>query len=697
MNLSGVVRQLPLFEPPIDPALLVKAAAAGIDLGTVLSGAGAPTSEYRCRVLIQKAIEFTADVRALGDKILAALEKLDAEQLSLIRSTDELAMLDAVKALKFDQLALTEQEQAALERSQEMAQAKLDYYAGRQSLNLGEATALGLNGVSALAQTAIALGYSLAGGLALIPAFTIGASGFGGSPVAQAEIPDGIKFSKAAECAVSTLSAIASASDKWAGMAATLGAYERRSDEWKFQADLASKEVEQIQKQIDAAKIRAAIAQKELENHQLQTEQSQAVDEYLRNKYTSNQLYDWMVKQVSTVYFQCYQLAFDMAKRAEAAMQYELGSFDRSFIEFGYWDGLKKGLLSGERLTNDLRRMEAAWYEQNNRTFELTKNVSLAQIDPLALITLKQTGVCDIVLPEWLFDLDHPGHMRRRIQAISLSVPCIVGPYTSVNATLSLTNHGTRVTDDLTGGYGDPLAPDSPRFTKVSVPIQAIATSSGQNDSGLFELSFADDRLLPFEGAGAVSAWRLDLPAEDNAFDLDTISDVVLHVRYTAEAGSTALTNAARANRATIGGSHGVRLFVLDQEFASEWQRFLSPAGDTDQELAFTLERKHLPFAARAATNVRLSRIDLIVESSHDGAFDVQLTLPGAAAPSADTMTRDDGLNGAHHLVKDPVTPPRSALGSWSIKMKKDSAADFRTLIADDLREAYLVVAFSTS
>ena len=36
MNIEGVVRQLPLFEPPIDPALLVKVAAAGIDLSSVL-------------------------------------------------------------------------------------------------------------------------------------------------------------------------------------------------------------------------------------------------------------------------------------------------------------------------------------------------------------------------------------------------------------------------------------------------------------------------------------------------------------------------------------------------------------------------------------------------------------------------------------------------------------------------------------
>ena len=32
MNIDGAVRRLALFEPPIDPALLVRAAAAGIDM-----------------------------------------------------------------------------------------------------------------------------------------------------------------------------------------------------------------------------------------------------------------------------------------------------------------------------------------------------------------------------------------------------------------------------------------------------------------------------------------------------------------------------------------------------------------------------------------------------------------------------------------------------------------------------------------
>ena len=33
LNIQGIFRQLALFEPPIDPALLARAAAAGLDVG----------------------------------------------------------------------------------------------------------------------------------------------------------------------------------------------------------------------------------------------------------------------------------------------------------------------------------------------------------------------------------------------------------------------------------------------------------------------------------------------------------------------------------------------------------------------------------------------------------------------------------------------------------------------------------------
>ncbi len=697
MNIRGIVRHLPLFEPPIDPAVLVQAVAAGVDLDTIIGLNGAPSSQYRSRVLIQKALEFAQDVRTLGDRLLSTVEKIDADSLELIRASNEVKLLDAVLDVKRLQVTEAQHNQTALERSQEIAQGKIDYYGSRDYINVWEGMALTLNGVSTLAQTAIALGYALAGGLAFIPAFTIGASGFGGSPVAAGELPDGVKFSKAAECAVLTLSSIATAAEKYAGMATTMGGYQRRAEEWDFQEDQAGREFNQIQAQIEAAKVRVAIAEIELANQEMQIEQQRGVEEYLRGKYTNRQLYDWMLRQASTVYFQCYQLAFDMAKRAELAMRYELGDDTLSFVQFGYWDGLKKGLLAGERLTNDLRRMEAAWFERNTRSFEITKNVSLAQIDPLALLTLKTTGTCQVTLPEWLYDMDYPGHLRRRITSVSISIPCVVGPYTSVNCTLSLTNNGVRVKDGVAGGYGDPLAPADDRFVKEVVPITSIATSHAQNDSGMFELSFNDERFLPFEGAGAVSQWTIDLPVEHNQFDFNTISDVVLHVRYSAEPGSAALVNAAKANLKTVVPESGTRLFVLNREFASEWHRFCSPLPNSDQELTLTIERKHLPFRARGAANVRIKRLDLIVDSDFADSYTVNLKLSGPAPAADHVMNRLGGSDEAHHLIVDPVAPPANMLGTMTFKIRRNGARDFRSLPVDDLKEAYLVVAFTTA
>ena len=47
-------------------------------------------------------------------------------------------------------------------------------------------------------------------------------------------------------------------------------------------------------------------------------------------------------------------------------------------------------------------------------------------------------------LPEALFDLDFPGHYLRRIKSVSLTIPCVTGPYSSVPCTLTLLKHSMR-------------------------------------------------------------------------------------------------------------------------------------------------------------------------------------------------------------------------------------------------------------
>src|SRR4030095_9259515 len=66
MNIEGLARELPLFEAPIDPRLLARAAAAGVDLGSVLSDVNVQLPHYRFRVMAPKADELCAGGKALG-------------------------------------------------------------------------------------------------------------------------------------------------------------------------------------------------------------------------------------------------------------------------------------------------------------------------------------------------------------------------------------------------------------------------------------------------------------------------------------------------------------------------------------------------------------------------------------------------------------------------------------------------------
>ena len=56
LNIQGVFRQLPLFDPPIDPAMLARAAAAGLDVGAIVSGLNQPLPLVRFRLLASQAV-----------------------------------------------------------------------------------------------------------------------------------------------------------------------------------------------------------------------------------------------------------------------------------------------------------------------------------------------------------------------------------------------------------------------------------------------------------------------------------------------------------------------------------------------------------------------------------------------------------------------------------------------------------------
>jgi hypothetical protein len=128
------------------------------------------------------------------------------------------------------------------------------------------------------------------------------------------------------------------------------------------------------------------------------------------------------------------------------------------------------------------------------------------------------------------------------------------------------------------------------------LPQMAIATSSAQNDSGMFELNFRDERYLPFEGAGAISTWQLELPQAIRQVDYDSITDVLLHLSYTAREGEAIFKQAVNTQLiTTLESATLARLFSLRHEFSTLWNRLLFPAEGQDQVITLSLGKQHFP------------------------------------------------------------------------------------------------------
>lgn len=719
LNIQGIFRQLALFEPPIDPALLVRAAAAGLDVGATVSGVNQPLPLVRFQLLAQKASEIAQEVKSLGSHLLSAMEKEDGEVLAILRARHEHAVMEMVEQAKYGQLQEAIKSREGLLASLALAVQRYTYFELQLGKNPDEIVIPELDELDkaslakmklsvqepelALREVEVDIAQDLgdsegkiissheaeelrnsqrarsiqenvrwlqlaAQGFSVLPDPILDFHYWGiGSSIKAAggeKLADRIRF--AADGALAYADYLSSE----AAQAAKIGSYARREQDWTFQSNIAAGEISQIFKQLRAAQIREAVAEQELKTHRLQMKQTKEIERFLNEegtqptgKRTNKAFYAFEKREVRGLYAQCFQLAFDIAKKAERALQHELGNQELSYLHFGYFAG-KEGLLAGERLYLDIKRMEMAYHEQNRREYELAKHVSLLQVDPLALIHLRETGRCTMRLPEELFDMDGPGQYFRRIKSVALSIPCVTGPYVSINCKLTLLKSSIRTTPSTEDDYARAPEEDD-RFSDHFGSLQSIVTSSAQNDSGLFETNLRDERYLPFENSGAISEWQLELPAnpskqEPAQFDYDTISDVILHLRYTAREGGALLRNAAMAQIRQLiedGQSAGSsRLFSVRHEFPTEWAKFKNqtPGANQRYELAITFRPEHYPFwsqglLTREPPSASVVRIDLFARSA-DVQAPATITVADRvdetdAGTQKDTLTKDASLN----------------------------------------------------
>ncbi|MDY6992963.1 MAG: hypothetical protein SVR94_10235, partial [Pseudomonadota bacterium] len=434
LNIEGIKQPLALFEPPLDPMALVQAAAGG-GLSRALADFNVSVPHYRFNFMLAKVREFTGRVIQLGSTLLSTLEKKDAEELGLLRNTQEKSILTMSLEIKEKQLENVKTSLASLQASLNSAQERQNHY---QKL-LDE-------GLSTYEEVQVAM-------MAYSKIFSITAQILGAASSVASLVPNtgspcamtygGREVGASLERATGVLNALAGTFDFASNLSATLGGWDRRAQDWQLQQKLASHDIQQINHQIAGTQIQIQIAQKEIEVQKRQIKHNEDIDTFMHSKFTNKQLYQWMASKLAGIYFQTYQMALDLAKGLQRAFQFELGlkESEVNFITSVYWDSLHKGLLAGEQLQKDLDRMEKAYLEKNHRRFEISKTVALSQIAPLALLRLKQKRDCEFTLTESLFDYDFPGHYCRQIKTISISFPAVVGQYQNLNATLTQLAH----------------------------------------------------------------------------------------------------------------------------------------------------------------------------------------------------------------------------------------------------------------
>src|SRR5215471_2541304 len=519
MNIEGVFRIPALFDPPIDPGALVLAAAAGLDIASIVNNVNQPVSTIRGPLLLQKAQELCTEVKSLGAAFLSAAERREAEHLSALRQAHEMAVLQLGRDLRFLQWKEAEAATEAVVKSRGTVFERYQHY--KHVLGAPEADVEALRTIDlvrgALTEETFQAAYdelvakygaalpredyrketsvgglmefagetvvSVVGGelgktlplnknenaelniflptadafslvstilkvaaplLSLIPQFGAAAKPMG----VGAEIGfGGQQLSKFAKYGAEGADMIANAFRSSADRASKMASYYRRAEDYVLQANVATAELEQYGRQILSSLLREQIAKHEYDTQLRQIDNAEAAHAYMAEKFTSEALYTWMQGQLGQLHYDAYKLAFDVARRAEQTLKTEIARpelDDQRFIGFGYWDGGHKGLMAGETLSLDLKRLELAYLEQNRREYELTRHVSLARLDPLALLRLKATGSCEVTVPEWLYDLDSPGQFFRRIKTVAVSLPCVTGPYTGVHAKLSLLRSSIR-------------------------------------------------------------------------------------------------------------------------------------------------------------------------------------------------------------------------------------------------------------
>ena len=559
LTLDGHPMQLPLYEAPANPFDLLLARMGGNASLAHVQGYRTVVPPYRFRTVLAKAQETVASLIQFTELLRGLIETEERINQEHLQFTHAAEIADCAIAMQ-NQLCQQQLSNHAVLTAQQDAAKQRKF---RYGAMIAEHTTRNENKVKELqiqsksVNTAAAASHS-AGNVMHMVANVFGMAN-GGHKLGSGLMAAGIGMQAYAESRSIEAEVMREGE-----------MYNRRRQEWQLQYTQAEKELQVLEKQVQAQAAATEAAHQGYLHSCKAQEQAKAMVDFYATRSTNGELYSWLRSQATTWLATLFDVAVSLCNSAEACWQYETGNYDKRVIRTTVWRADRRGLNAGGELRLDLQRLEAEALLRNTRHLEIRKTVSLQQLllvgEPLlfnkngdeitdwpgVLKALNDDGELAFHLSQSLYDRDYPGHYLRRLHSVAVSLPALLGPYENVRATLTQTQSSLMIRPDIAAvNFLTPRALRDGDGRNVMISLRAnqqVCLSTGSQDLGLVTAADADDRYLPFEGTGAVSHWHLQFPLhETQANLLKGLSDIVLDVRYFAQSGGSQFTRDVKA------------------------------------------------------------------------------------------------------------------------------------------------------
>ena len=531
LNIAGIRREVSAYAGPTDTVSGMPVLVNGqISLP---GGRTVRPTAYRYAVLIERAKELAQQAGQLEALFLGAAEKRDEAAYSLMNARHELTL--AQSQVRLQDLRLSEANHGVklAELQEQRAMIQLTTYQEWISRGLNEYEQLMLSKYSEAATTKREA--ALQNASAQVAQAVVTAAGAGmGAAAAAAGVTVAYASAPAAAMSLGQLAR----TERDVQVAALQATHERRVDEWRLQSTLAAQDSEIGHQEVILAQDRTQIVQQEKVIAETQASQVRDTIEFLSNKFSGFELYDWMSGVLSDVYRTVLQQATSVARVAQAQLAFERQETPPAIIRSDYWSAPnsnplgasskpedRQGVTGSARLLADIYQLDQYAFDTNKRKLAVSKTISLSQLAPAEFQRFRETGVIVFNTPMELFDRDFPGHYLRLIRRLRTSVIALIPTTEGIRATLSNTGISRVV-----------IGPEIFQAIPIRRDPETVALSAPIGSTGVFELdeSSGSEMYLPFEGHGVDGTWELRLPKPSNRFDYRTIADVLITFEYMA-------------------------------------------------------------------------------------------------------------------------------------------------------------------